>query len=127
MLLFIALLFNVHYFPAAAVNRMKFINRDGLGEYIDDDNRLVAWGGRDTWRYAWEPELRTPPSEGSAAITLSTNIMDVVPKSMLTFSKNEEGDFGSQIEIKNVSAVPIVYKVSLKRHGKSIGDEENTW
>jgi hypothetical protein len=93
---------------------MKFINREGLAEFIDDENRLVAWGGRDTWQYAWEPELKTPPTDGSGAITLSTNIMDVVPNSMLAFSKNEEGDFGSQIEIKNVTSAPIIYKVGKK-------------
>jgi hypothetical protein len=95
---------------------MKFINREGLAEFIDDENRLVAWGGRDTWRYAWEPELKTPPTDGSGAVTLSTNIMDVVPNSMLAFSKNEEGDFGSQIEIKNVTSAPIVYKVGKIEH-----------
>jgi hypothetical protein len=95
---------------------MKFINREGLAEFIDDENRLVAWGGRDTWRYAWEPELKTPPTDGSGAVTLSTNIMDVVPNSMLAFSKNEEGDFGSQIEIKNVTSAPIVYKVGKIQH-----------
>ena len=94
------------------MNRIKFINQNSLGEFIDDDNRLVAWGGRDTWQYAWEPELRGPATDGSAvAAATLTSIMEVVPSSVLTFAKNEQGDYGSQLEIRNIASDPIVYKV----------------
>lgn len=27
-----------------------------MSEYVDDENRLEAWGGQDTWEYKWESE-----------------------------------------------------------------------
>jgi hypothetical protein len=83
---------------------------------MDDDNKLVAWGGRDTWIYAWEPELRGLAADvavsGAAVAAASlTSIMEVIPNSMLTFAKNAQGDYSSQIEIKNTTSEPIVYKV----------------
>jgi hypothetical protein len=111
----------IYFLPTgAAVNRIKFVNRDTLGEYIDDDNKLVAWGGRDTWQYAWEPELRGPAAAdvGSAAVvaTMTTAIMEVMPNSsVLTFAKNPQGDYSSQLEIRNITSEPIVYKVRIRK------------
>lgn len=93
---------------------MKFINRDGLGEFIDDDNKLVAWGGKDTWQHAWIPEARPLSKDGVAGDAATTKIMEVVPPNMLAFVKNGQGDFTSQLEIINVASTPIVYKVERK-------------
>ena len=100
---------------------MKFINRDGLAEFIDDDNRLVAWGGRDTWQYAWQPELRPLLTNGAAvaaAAADATSMVEVVPSSFLIFSKNVQGDYSAPLEIKNVGSAPVVYKVSYKTNAK---------
>jgi len=100
----------------AAVNRIKFINRDTLGEFIDDDNKLVAWGGRDSWQYAWEPELSVPAAYGTGVAAVGSAvaaIMEVQPSDVLAFGKNEHGDYSSQLEIKNITSEPIVYKVFL--------------
>ena len=86
------------------MNRIKFINQNSLGEFIDDDNRLVAWGGRDTWQYAWEPELRGPATDGSAAAAATlTSIMEVVPSSVLTFAASSGQTWDGTLTILNWS------------------------
>lgn len=44
------------WLPPAAVKKIKFLTKSNMSEYVDDENRLEAWGGQDSWEYKWEPE-----------------------------------------------------------------------
>jgi len=44
------------WLPPPAVKKIKFLTKSNMSEYVDDENRLEAWGGLDTWEYKWEPE-----------------------------------------------------------------------
>lgn len=46
--------------PAKAVDRLKNINNKTIREYIDDDNMLVPWGGKDDYEFQFIPEQRQP-------------------------------------------------------------------
>lgn len=42
--------------PAKVLEKIKFVNKDQIKQYIDDDNLPVAWGGKDTKQYVFQPE-----------------------------------------------------------------------
>ena len=44
------------WLPAAAVKKIKFVKKNSIGEFITTDQRLVAWGGEDTWVYEFVEE-----------------------------------------------------------------------
>lgn len=41
--------------PPKAVEVMKFLNPKNLSEYVDDNNKLSIWGGRDNYTFSFEP------------------------------------------------------------------------
>eukprot|EP00088_Acartia_fossae_P070015 TRINITY_DN9268_c0_g1_i2.p1 TRINITY_DN9268_c0_g1~~TRINITY_DN9268_c0_g1_i2.p1 ORF type:complete len:548 (+),score=161.37 TRINITY_DN9268_c0_g1_i2:124-1767(+) len=45
------------WLPAAAVKKIKFLNKSNISEYVDDDNKRECWGGNDPWEYTFEPEI----------------------------------------------------------------------
>lgn len=46
--------------PAKAVDRLKNINNKNIRDYIDEDNMLVPWGGKDDYEFQFKPEQRRP-------------------------------------------------------------------
>lgn len=44
--------------PAKAVDRLRNINNKNIRDYIDEDNMLVPWGGKDDYEFKFIPELR---------------------------------------------------------------------
>lgn len=47
--------------PAKAVDRLKNINGKSIRDYIDEDNMLAAWGGKDDYEFTFVPEVRGTP------------------------------------------------------------------
>lgn len=47
--------------PAKAVDRLKNINGKSIRDYIDDDNMLAGWGGKDDYQFRFVPEVRSIP------------------------------------------------------------------
>merc|ERR1719192_2932242 len=43
--------------PAAGVARLRDVTKKDFGKFVDDDNRLEAWGGSDDWEFEFEPEI----------------------------------------------------------------------
>jgi len=43
--------------PAAGVARLRDVTKKDFGKFVDDDNRLEAWGGNDDWDFEFEPEI----------------------------------------------------------------------
>lgn len=44
--------------PAKAVDRLRNINNKTIREYIDEDNMLAPWGGKDEYEFKFIPEKR---------------------------------------------------------------------
>ena len=56
------------WLPPRFVDRVKFLNKKTLKEFIDVDNQLAEWGGKDKYTYKFEPEI-LPAAEASADST----------------------------------------------------------
>ncbi|XP_059088816.1 motile sperm domain-containing protein 2-like isoform X1 [Tigriopus californicus] len=39
------------WLPASAVKKIKFLNKQNIGEYVNSNQRFTAWGGSDPWEY----------------------------------------------------------------------------
>lgn len=51
------------WLPEKAVEKIKFVNKKTLGEYVAPENALKCWGGTDEYVYTFVPEdieVRTP-------------------------------------------------------------------
>jgi len=81
-----------------------------LDEFVDQENRLVAWGGRDTWEYVWEPPVQIV----AADIAESTDLMKVTPESLIEFTRQSPDYLEANISIENISSDRIAYKVRRK-------------
>lgn len=46
------------WLPPKFVDRVKFVDKKTLKDWIDADNQLVDWGGNDNYTYKFEPEVR---------------------------------------------------------------------
>ena len=44
------------WLPAAGVRKIKFVNKNTVDEYVIPDQKLVAWGGNDSWEYEFVEE-----------------------------------------------------------------------
>ena len=45
------------WLPAGAVRKIKFVNKNTVDEYVHPEQKLLAWGGSDTWEYKFIEEL----------------------------------------------------------------------
>jgi len=45
------------WLPAGAVRKIKFVNKNTVDEYVHPEQKLLAWGGSDTWEYEFIEEL----------------------------------------------------------------------
>lgn len=45
--------------PPKAVQSLRFVTAKNLGEYITEENMLTCWGGKDDYKYTFEPEKLT--------------------------------------------------------------------
>ncbi|CAH2064861.1 unnamed protein product, partial [Iphiclides podalirius] len=43
-------------FPAKALERFRFVNKDNLKEYVAQEQALVCWGGSDLYEFQFVPE-----------------------------------------------------------------------
>ncbi|KAF6200836.1 hypothetical protein GE061_005283, partial [Apolygus lucorum] len=44
------------WLPTKAVQKIKFVNRGNLKEYVDPSQALTAWGGTDPYQFVFQPE-----------------------------------------------------------------------
>ena len=80
-----------------------------LDEFVDQDNRFVAWGGRDTWQYVWEPLVQFKPED----VAESSDIMKVTPDNLLEFTQQSTDYLEASLSIQNISTERIAYKVGV--------------
>ena len=50
-----------NWLPPKAIDRIKFLDRKTLKDYVSPDQALTLWGGTDSYEYCFEPE--TPGGE----------------------------------------------------------------
>lgn len=47
------------WLPPKSVEKIKFVDKKSLKDYVTPDQSLVSWGGTDNYEYKFEPELTT--------------------------------------------------------------------
>lgn len=52
------------WLPEKAVQRIKFLKKGGIDEYVPLDQALKCWGGNDDYVFSFEPEM--PQENGGA-------------------------------------------------------------
>ena len=44
------------WLPPKSVEKIKFVAKDNLRQYVSADQSLTTWGGTDTYTFKFEPE-----------------------------------------------------------------------
>ncbi|XP_038220488.1 motile sperm domain-containing protein 2-like [Zerene cesonia] len=44
--------------PAQAIERLRMVNKDKLKDLVAPEQALVSWGGKDTYKFTFEPEAK---------------------------------------------------------------------
>jgi hypothetical protein len=47
------------WLPAKAVQKIKFVNKTNLKDYVEPDQALKCWGGLDDYTFIFVPEQRS--------------------------------------------------------------------
>jgi hypothetical protein len=47
------------WLPAKAVQKIKFVNKTNLKDYVEADQALKCWGGLDDYSFTFVPEQRS--------------------------------------------------------------------
>lgn len=47
------------WLPAKAVQKIKFINKTNLKDYVEPEQALKCWGGLDDYTFTFVPEIRS--------------------------------------------------------------------
>lgn len=51
--------------PPKAVAALRFVNAKNLNEYINEENMLTSWGGKDDYQFKFSPEKLKPIYENT--------------------------------------------------------------
>ena len=48
------------------MRKIKVVNKQTVGDYVQEESRPVEWGGHDTWEFEWVPGqfdgVKMPPT-----------------------------------------------------------------
>lgn len=68
------------WLPAKAVQKIKFINKQSLKEYVDPKNILTGWGGDDDYTFSFTPEIKVELESVSSPTVTSSKYEDLKKK-----------------------------------------------
>ncbi|XP_014243956.1 motile sperm domain-containing protein 2-like isoform X1 [Cimex lectularius] len=121
------------WLPTKAVQKIKFVTKSSLDEYVDKSQSLKIWGGIDPYSFTLIPMDQvkmednkkkvhfadgSPLSESSPASfgdatheeLTKTSRLAITPSDAIVF-KSEWKEISAVINVKNTSDVPVTYKV----------------
>nr|CAD7440656.1 unnamed protein product [Timema bartmani] len=83
------------WLPAKAVQKIKFVNKSTLKEFVDPDQALKSWGGNDEYVFSFVPEQRLNlPLDKNDEIRKKVHFADGSP--MVESYPGNFGDIGSK-------------------------------
>ena len=57
------------------MRKIKTVNKQTVGDYVQEESRPVEWGGPDQWQFQWEPGrfdgVKMPPTLFKASVSQS--------------------------------------------------------
>lgn len=65
------------WLPPKSVEKIKFVDKKSLSQYVKSDQALTAWGGQDSYEFVFEPEKRRPLPWASGAAALDSDARKV--------------------------------------------------
>ncbi|KAG8228141.1 hypothetical protein J437_LFUL002796 [Ladona fulva] len=87
--------------PAKGVERLRVVTKSSLKEYVDADNALKCWGGRDDYEFVFESEQIAPvKSRGEEArkkVTFAENSHDPGGDSRIESKSSDSGYSGTTL------------------------------
>ncbi|KAF4522258.1 hypothetical protein B566_EDAN011954 [Ephemera danica] len=111
------------WLPARAVEKIKFVSKNTIQEYVPLDQALVSWGGTDEYEYSFEPELSNgrledgrkkvhfAESSNDQNSRESANLMlSISPHDTINFI-NENGDLNGSLTLTNISNRNVSFKI----------------
>ena len=51
------------WLPPKSVEKIKFVDKKNLSEYVTNDQMLTGWGGKDDYDGTFEPEVQAANGE----------------------------------------------------------------
>lgn len=73
------------WLPARAVQKIKFINKGTIREYVNPNRMLVSWGGEDDYAFDFSPEMRFDLSSTSTQVSK----MEETKKKTVSFDRRK--------------------------------------
>ncbi|XP_076028861.1 motile sperm domain-containing protein 2-like isoform X2 [Oratosquilla oratoria] len=126
------------WLPPKSVEKIKFVDKKNIGDYVTKDQSLVAWGGDDAYEYKFEPEEKgdvtngdiearkvhfadggsSPPDSPAkikatmkrAGSSGANSLIHIVPSEELVFSSCNIGA-SANIVVSNPDSAPIAFKI----------------
>ncbi|KAJ0184179.1 hypothetical protein K1T71_000602 [Dendrolimus kikuchii] len=103
--------------PAKAVEKMKFVEKDTLKEFVTPDQALVCWGGKDNYVFEFVPEVKTEHTTKKVTFAEQGDnqhspgeMLRLVPNDTIIF-KLENEDMSGQFTITNMDESAISFKI----------------
>ncbi|XP_023948876.1 motile sperm domain-containing protein 2-like [Bicyclus anynana] len=98
--------------PARAIEKMKFVSKETLHEFVAPDQALVCWGGTDNYEYEFVPEGRnqkkvTFAEQGDHSLG---EMLSLNPNNLIVF-KNENEEVTGQFTITNMDDSAVSFKI----------------
>ncbi|XP_046734885.1 motile sperm domain-containing protein 2-like [Diprion similis] len=107
------------WLPAKAIQKIKFVNKSTLKEYVDADNALTVWGGNDDYTFTFVPEERA-----TAALTngkLENKKVHFVDGSPMTEQgPSGFGDHENEESLLSIDSEVIVFKKEKNEYSGTI-------
>lgn len=120
------------WLPSKAVQKIKFVDKKSLKEYVDSSQALKSWGGEDVYEFVFVPETEGKLEENKKKVHFadgshfvetqnafgdvkadespSSKSLTLNPVDAICFS--QEGiELSGTLSISNSSDLPLIYKV----------------
>lgn len=68
------------WLPARAVEKIKFVNKTSLKDFVSPDQALVCWGGRDDYIYTFKLEANGRFEDGRKKVCILILYCCGIPK-----------------------------------------------
>ncbi|CAG4952817.1 unnamed protein product [Parnassius apollo] len=105
--------------PAKGVEKMKFVTKDTLKEFVAPEQALTCWGGKDNYVFEFVPENRSNLETAHKKVTFAEQgdnqhspgeMLRIVPNDTIVF-KAEDDDISGQFTITNMDESVVSFKI----------------
>nr|CAD7398534.1 unnamed protein product [Timema poppensis] len=102
------------WLPAKAVQKIKFVNKSTLKEFVDPDQALKSWGGNDEYVFSFVPEQRLnlpldKNDETRKKVKNFNSSLSILPTEVINFV-NDGSELTGSVSLTNTSEKLISYK-----------------